>query len=100
MNEGWPFDTFPDVFALRSTSDGRRTSNRTLRQGLLLQHLQIAPNKKIHIARISLRHFDVRVLSPLVSFGTDTTQRANNNPERAARGYYLKEYLVRLELNS
>jgi hypothetical protein len=70
-------------------------ATETLREGLVLQHLQIAPNKKIHIARISLRHFDVRVLSPLVSLGTDTTQRPINNPERAARGYYLQEYLLR-----
>ena len=78
-----------------SLSAAAEQFRETLREGLVLQHVQISENKKMHLVRISLRYFDVRVLSPLVSLLSETKQRTNSNPERLARGYYLQEYLLR-----
>jgi hypothetical protein len=76
-----------------SLSAAAEQFRENLQEGLVLQHIQIAENKQMHLVRISLRYFDVRVLSPLVSLVTK--QSTNSNPERLARGYYLQEYLLR-----
>lgn len=63
---------------------------------LNLRHIQMADNKRLHFVRVSLQLYDVRILSPLVTFNTDgSARRVSGNPERAVRGVYLQEYMTR-----
>lgn len=58
-----------------------------------LQKQQLSPGKSVSYIRVDLAGFDVRVLTPLVSLqGTGTP---SGNPDRAAQGLYLLDYLNR-----
>ncbi len=58
--------------------------------GISIQSVQLAGGKNLHIIRVSLDSFDIRVLSPLVPL--DGAERYNRDPDRVARGYYLDDY--------
>jgi hypothetical protein len=61
---------------------------------LSFQQVHLSDNKNVFFVRAPLEFFDVRVLSPLVQFSAQT--RAGD-PERAARGYFLQDYLRRFD---
>jgi len=59
---------------------------------LSLQQVRLPENKSLYFIRAPLNLFDVRVLSPMVGVAS---QKSSADPERAARGFFLQDYLRR-----
>jgi hypothetical protein len=67
-------------------------SSNAAAQGLNIESQDLGSGKAAKYIRVDLGHFDVRVISPLVSLGG---QAIASNPERAPQGLSLLEYLIR-----
>jgi hypothetical protein len=74
-----------------TSAEAQSEAPRTLSEGLTLHKIAIDNDRNAILLRVSLEKFDVRVLAALAPL-RDVALYAQTSPERAARGYFLREY--------